>query len=363
MTLKSEVRERDHSGIETSIAGWFLIAAAAWELVFNRLFSGLGVYVAPGAGSLAGALAESGQFAVNAVGIMGLLVACIMLPRLAADIRLAPLPARILLLLTSPLFLPIICVAVFRPVSIHLVLISYLVTISTVLYLCVLVALHKCDGGSRRILLTLAFVHVIAAFDLVTAGLFDRVSQTTHLAAEILFILTPVLAFVFFIQGRWMRMLSRPPVAAIAFAILITSAAFVVLKLASDRTQLTLILLAFQALGLTMSIPGGGALYLVALFFGSLLVGCLIFPSKAYPSTANDRRRGFGLACIFMAGIQPTHPYLSILVLVGFLCLSQQMIETGTGKISRSPVEIEEETVKNMIQSDLSKTSSLTHEN
>jgi hypothetical protein len=364
MTSKSDPIKLEYPGIEVSIAGWFLIAATLWELVFNRLFSALGIYSVAGADSRIAGLAESGLFAVNAVGIMGILLACILLPRLAADTRLAPLPARILLLLTSPLFLPIACVAVFRPVSIHLVLVSYLVTVSTVLYLCVLVAVHRCDGRSRRILLTLAFIQVITAFDLVVSGMFELVSQTTHLAAEVLFVLVPVFAFLFFIQGRLTRLLKQPPIAALAFALLITASAYAFAMLASDKTQLTLILLAFRSLGLTMSIPGGAALYLVALFFGSFLVGCLIFPSKAVPPTANSRKRGFGLALIFMAGIQPTHPYLSILMLVGFLYLSQHMIENLSGEKVSPPVPPKvDETIKKNIQSEMSQTSSLTREN
>jgi hypothetical protein len=327
MTIKKTSQKTTFANIEVSTAGWFLVAAAAWELVFNRIFTALGVYTRAGADSRLALLAESGQFAMNAVGIMGLLLACILLPRLAADSRLAPLPARLFLMLTSPLFLPVTCVAIFRPVSVQLIVVSYLITMSAVLYLSILVACNRFDGGSRRLLLFLAFIETAVAFELMTGDFFESFSQKAHFAAEAMFLATPVFAFLLFVQGRFFAMLKRPPVTALLFAISVTGFAFAVSRLAAGKTLLTLILLAYKSLGLTMAMPGGPTLYLIALFFGALLVGCLIFPSAAIRPTANSRKLGFGLACIFTAGLQPTHPYLSILVLTGFLYLAQHMME------------------------------------
>ncbi len=313
--------------IEVSAAGWFFIASAAWELVFNRLFTAMGVYAHAGASGPLAALAQSGQFAVNAVGIMGLLLTCILLPRLAADSRLAPLPARLFLMLTSPLFLPVTCVAIFRSVSIQLILVSYLITVSVVLFLSILTALNRFDGGLRRNLLSKAAKEVLAAAELLVSGFFESLSQRLHLAAEAMFLAVPVFAFLFFIQGRLRAVLRRPPILPLAFAVTVTLFAWALSHIAAGKTMLTLILLSFKSLGITLVLPGGTVFYLIALFFGAFLVGCLVLPSKAVPPTKNSRKRGFGLTCILMAGLQPTHPYLSILVLVGFLYMVQFMLE------------------------------------
>lgn len=327
MTETFNPTKSNNSNIEVSIAGWFLMAAVCWELVFNRIFSALGVYTHTGAAGPLAMLAESGRLAMNVVGIMGLLLTCILLPRLAADPRLAPLPARLFLMLTSPLFLPVTCVAIFQPVSIQLILISYLISMSAALYLSVLVALNRFDGGARRILLSLAVIEVIAAFELIVSGFYESLAQRAHLAAEAMYLAVPIFAFLFFAQGRFRAMLKKPPLLPLLFATVVTAFAALTAYLASGKTLLTLILLAFKSLGITMIIPGGPIPYLIPLFFGALLIGCLVFPSTAVPPTNSSRKRGFGLACIFMAGLQPTHPYLSILVLVGFLYLAQHMME------------------------------------
>ena len=328
MNHPSDAPKPKSQDIEVTSAGWFFVVAAVWELVFNRVFTAAGLYTHAGAESGLALLAESGRFAMNSVGIMGLLLVCMLLPRLAADPRLARLPARLILMLTSPLFLPVTCVAIFRPVSIQLILLSYLIAMSAVLYLSVLVVMHRFDGGARRILIALALIEVITAFELIVSGFYEIISQRAHLAAEALFLAVPIFAFLLFVQGRFTAMRRKPPVLPILFALTTTGFAALIALPRTGNTLLPLLLLSFKTLGITLSVPGGVYPYLVALFFGSLLVGCLVFPSAAIRPDTTMRKRGFGLACIFMGGLQPTHPYLSILVIAGFLYLAQSMLET-----------------------------------
>ena len=344
--------------IEVSAAGWFFFFAAAWELVFNRIFTALGLYTHAGAEGGLALLAESGRFAMNSVGIMGLILVCILLPRLAADPRLARLPGRLILMLTSPLFLPVTCVAIFRPVSTWLVVLSYLIAMSAMLYLTALVVTHRFDGGSRRILIALALIEVIAAFELTAgvSGLSESVSQRAHLAAEALYLAVPIFAFLLFVQGRFAAMRRKPPVLPILFALVTTGFAALIALPRTGDYYLPLLLLSVKSLGITLSMPGGVYPYLVALFFGSLLVGCLIFPSAAIRPNATLRKQGFGLACILMGGLQPTHPYLSIMVIAGFLYLTQSMVETI--RPNQPKISDEQNTTSKKI--DESKTSSLT---
>ncbi len=333
MNVKNISKTSAYNNIEGSVAGWFLLIAAAWELVFNRIFSALGLYMKLESGTILAMLAESGRFATAGVAVMGILLTCIMLPRLAADSNLGSLPVRLILMLTSPLFLPVTCVAVFRPISIQLVLVSYLITISTAMFLSILVALNKYDGGEKRILVALALVEMIAAFELMSSGFSQTMSKRAHLAAETIFIVVPIFAFLLYVVKKRRELLKFPPIIPIVFAATVTAFAFSVYAAASENNPFPLLLLSFKSLGLAMIVPGGVVPYLLSLFLGSLLVGFLIFPSKTLRSDSISRKQGFGLACIFMAGIQPTHPYLYIQVFVGFLFYTQYLLDTQRARL------------------------------
>ena len=71
--------------------------------------------------------------------------------------------------------------------------------------------------------------------------------------------------------------------------------------------------------------PGtvGLAIYMVGLFFGALLAGSLILPSRRWPPNTASRRVGLGLVCVWIAGIQPIHPYQYALMVLGFVFLAR----------------------------------------
>jgi hypothetical protein len=312
--------------LEDASPGWFLLIAALVELLFNRLFTSMGIYSNVGETGLLSYLSSIGVFAMNAVAVMGLMLACILLPKLSADPRLAPLPARILLMLTSPLYLPVVCVAIFRPISPELVLVAYLVAVGSVLYLAVLVALAKLPGSHRRLIISLGLVHLAAAAELLMSGYLREVASKAHLIAEGLFLVTPLFAFVFMFSSRLPGFLKRPHLPGLVFAVVMTSAACVLVYIALSGSPLALIIAGFRALGLTFAVPGGTPVYLVSLFIGAFVVGSLILPSKRWPTSRVSRRMGIGLTCIWTAGIQPTHPYQSILFVAGFLFVTRSLL-------------------------------------
>jgi len=321
--------------IEISSAGWFLVLAVCWDLVFNRIAPSLGLYRTAGAEGALGWLAGSGLFAMNSVGAMALALLCATLPRLANDRGYAPLGWRIFLMLSSPVYLPVICVAVFRTVDPWLVLAGYLAAVLTAAVMASIAACKPVGGGSRRILVALALIQVLPAFEL-TVRVFSLfapedtlgvVPRRAYLLAEVLFVATPVFAFFALWVGRLGRFVRRPHLPALIAAILATGIGAAVAVLAGNATLVSLV--AFRSLGITVSIPGGPAPYLVALFFGSLLVGSLALPSRRWPPDAVSRRIGMGLAFVWSAGLQPTHPYLIALMLLGFALVSWGIVESA----------------------------------
>ena len=96
-------------------------------------------------------------------------------------------------------------------------------------------------------------------------------------------------------------------------------------------------LVAFRSLQITLSIPGGTPVYIASLFLGTLVAGSLVLPSRRWTPSESSRRVGFGLVCIWTAGVQPTHPYQFALVLVGFLYLAKGLLVDDTS--SRNAAE------------------------
>jgi hypothetical protein len=254
---------------------------------------------------------------------MALMLSCFALPQLARNPNFANLPSRIILMLASPLYLPVVCVAVFRPVLPQLVLVGYLISMGSTFFIAVLLAVGNLSGGSRRLILALGMITLLGALGLILSGSSEITVRKIYLLTEVIYVITPILAFLALKPGSFRAFFRRPHLPGLVLALVVASIAFGVALYASKKTVLTLYLVTFRTLGLTMGLPGGWILYIVALFLGSWLVGTLILPSRKWPTTTYSRRTGFGLTSIWIAGIQPIHPYQFVLVLLGFLYLAR----------------------------------------
>lgn len=319
--------------IDLSFAGWFLIAASVWELLFNRAAAALGIYRDVGASGFLAWFADSGRLAMNAVGTMALILACVSLPVLANNRRFASLTPRVVFMLASPFYLPIICVAIFRVVSPELILIGYLIAAASAMFLSVVISAKQIDKHFKRVILGLGLIELLGAFELTArfvslfheASTLEAIPRKAYLLAEILFVVTPLFALFAMSPGKKSDFFKKPHLGAIIIAALAASIALGAFYSSPDTAFFKLV--AFRTLGVTLSIPGGIALYVVALFAGTWLIGALILPSRRQPPTQHTRRLGFGLACVWLAGIQPTHPYQFALMVVGFLYLARGVVE------------------------------------
>jgi hypothetical protein len=294
----------------------------------------MGVYSNVGATGFLSVLATSGRLAMNATGIMALVLACVFLPRLASAQRFSPRPIRFILMLASPLYLPILCVSIFRPVGQALVLFAYVVASGSAILIAVSIAMRQRSRSIKRIAIILGLMEMLAVIDLLIrwialtrpshSVLLITLPRNIYFLSEILYVITPVLAFFVLTPGRLHRFVMRPHLLGLIFALLITGVAVSIATYTSNEEFLRSV--AYRTLGMTMILPGGSIVYMVALFFGALLVGTLFLPSKRWPPNEKSRRTGFGLTCLLMAGIQPTHPYQFIMMFIGFLYLARGLI-------------------------------------
>lgn len=309
-----------------------MVGAGVWDLVFHRLARVLGYYNGAGASGIASAMATSGELAVNVAGVAALMIACVMLPRVAADPASGPRFFRFSLIIASSLCLPVICVSVFQIVSPRLVLVGYLSAVASVLLLASMIAIAKIGWKRRRVILALVLAEVFAAAELVlriAAMAYPSYALTlaasrAYLLAEVLFTAVPIFAFFVFLPGGVVGFLRRPHLPAVAAAVIAALLAVGACLRAADPGVFSLV--AFRSLQITLSIPGGAPLYIASLFLGTLTAGSLILPSYKWPPSAASRRIGFGLVCIWTTGVQPTHPYQFALMLVGFLYLARALL-------------------------------------
>jgi hypothetical protein len=294
----------------------------------------MGLYSNVGATGFLSGLATSGRLAMNATGIMALVLACVFLPRLASTQRFAPRPIRFSLMLASPLYLPILCVSIFRPVGQALVLFAYVVASGSAILIAVSIAMRQHSRSIKRIAVILGLMEMLSVMDLVIrwialsrpaySELLIILPRNIYFLSELLYVMIPILGFFVLTPGRIHRFVMRPHLLGLLFALLITGVAASIATYTSNEEFLRSV--AYRTLGITMILPGGLIVYMVGLFFGATLVGTLFLPSKRWPPSGKSRRTGFGLTCLLMAGIQPTHPYQFILMFVGFLYLARGLI-------------------------------------
>lgn len=184
----------------------------------------------------------------------------------------------------------------------------------------------------KRITVALGLIQLLGAFEMVTrvASLFhsatglEYLPGRAYLLAEVLYVVTPIFAFMSLRPGRLFAFLLRPHLLGLVSSCVVTGGALYIALLLADHSLVRLV--AIRTLRVTMEIPGGLVLYLVALFFGTWLVGSLVLPSKRWPPSMESRRIGIGLCCIWLAGIQPTHPYQFALMIVGFFYLARGVV-------------------------------------
>jgi hypothetical protein len=328
--------------IELTIAGWFLLAAAVWELLWNRLASALGLYAGLGAEGPLVWLADSGQLAMNSVGIMSLVLLCATLPRLANNRAFARLPWRVVLMLTSPLYLPVIFVSIFRPVSQGLILLGYLAAALSAFLIAVLCATRRIGSSRRRIFLALGLIEILPAIEIAAryTGMIDPtgslglVTRRAYLFAEVMLAVLPVFCFFALGFGRLRAFARQPHLLALITALLALGIGVWAAVHTGARDYLSLS--AYRTLGITIAIPGviGLVVYLAGLFFGTLLTGALILPSRRWPPSTSSQRVGLGLICVWAAGIQPIHPYQFALMILGFVFLARGFFDPVTAAAS-----------------------------
>lgn len=326
-------RQAGEWSLDVSTAGWFLVIATAWELVFNRLGFSVGWYRAVGVEGAMGWLVATALLSVNAVGLMALVLAGSGLLTVFPDRRYGPRIMRVGLMLLSPGTLPVIGVAIFLPLSVVAVRIGYIIAVVLCLLVVFMVSLRPVLRRHRRLLAVFGLTAALAAVQLVSIGAgiqadgwSGRFVSQSFAFSEALFVVSPLLAVLFAVPRRdMMELIKKPHVLGLCAALSVTGGAVAVALWLDNAVYFAIV--ANRLMGVHLTLPGGAVIYLMALFLGVYAVGALILPSRREPTDYRRRRLGFGLFFIWAAGLAPTKPYLFALMLVGFLELARGVAE------------------------------------
>jgi len=297
------------------------------EILLGRVASILGVYGAIGVDSPLIVLAQTGRVAMTSIGLTGIALTSALLLRLTLDDRFASRSTRFVLVFLSPLYLPLVMVAVFRPIAPAMTVIGYLVATFCALIVVGVVLRHRISGGAKRIALALGLVQLLTACEFLLGGIegsWAIIPRRAYLYAEVLYAVTPLFALLMLYPGggSFLSFIKRVPALAVLGALAIAG---VGVWIGTEPSIFSL--LAFRGFGVTLSLPGQPYIYEVGVFCGSLLIGSLIFPGRRWRPTNASRRLGIGLALIWFAGLQPTDPYLFLSMLLGFLYLARGLLD------------------------------------
>ena len=325
--------------IELGIAGWFLLCAVIWEVIFNRLASSVGLYTGVGNTGLLAWLANSGELALNCAGILAFFLILFTLTRLINSRLFPGLWWRTVLILVSPFYLLVIGWAIIYPVSTWLVAVGYMTAIWSAFFISILAMSRATSNGKRRLVffLGLAFVLEVFAWIVVDYSGSDQSQKTLYvvasragLLAEVLIVASPIGAFFVFFIGNLQSLRSfikGPHLLGLSTAILVVGFGFAVLFGYLDTSAMLskVTLKLFGVRHISHTIPFGLSIYMLSLFFGAFFVGCMILPSKKWKRDLNNRRIGIGFAIIWLAGLLPNHVYQFTLVLLGFILIAHSM--------------------------------------
>jgi len=209
---------------------------------------------------------------------------------------------------------------------------GYLAAVLSALLVAVLAAVRDVGWAGRRVVIALGITQLLPALELTArlAEWFDPVGSLgvlpprLYLYGEVLMVVTPIFCFFAFNHGRLRALLRRPHLPALTLALAAVGVGIATTVHTGGGEFLSLV--AFRTLGITISAMGGAVLYLISLFFGTALIGTLILSTRAWPTSERGERIGFGLAFVWLTGLQPTNPYQFALMLLGFVMLARGMI-------------------------------------
>lgn len=329
-TVAESVNARnDTLPLDLSVAGWFLLAAAIWELIAGRFAATFGLYQTLAPTEALTSLSDSVKIATASVAILSLTIAATGLVKLCTDERFAALPVRVTLLFASPFALPIIAVSIFRPVQAPLVRVGYLGTVILLSFLMFLTALHPVGGPKRRAAILLGMTPLMQAVALFGGGFAvtapeSVLGQMAHHAAglaQALYLATPLLLLSFLLPGGLKGFLRRPNPEAMGVSLVVAGLLAAGIALVQD--PMILALSAFRAMGLSLNLSFAPTLYIVSAAL-TTLVGVSLIRGKT--STIYERRVGLGILLVAIVGLHQFHPYRLALLLAGFVYLARGLV-------------------------------------
>ena len=318
-----------------------LAVVASLELIFHRLLTNMGFYVGVGT---EGVRASIAGFSIFAMVFTGALTGFLLLWAVARLLNHPRLPGnwwRGILIFISPIYLLSTFWSVWTPLSDWVLLGSLIAEQVTILLLCIIVVLLPVTFGIRRFFGLLAVIMLTSATKWIALDFFqiNRLEKwgtfllNAFEVVQFFMVLLPVFAFRLFVAPSREKLLStvqRPHWPALILSSLAVAGGITVVALIQRLTGegnwidagRYVMRISYLTIGLKLAWPLASIMAIVSLFFLGVTCFTLILPSSKWNQSAGGKSIGFGLALIFISGIQPYTVYQSAMTLLGVLLLT-----------------------------------------
>ncbi|MBN2529300.1 MAG: hypothetical protein JXR76_23130 [Deltaproteobacteria bacterium] len=317
-----------------------LTVMAFLELLFHRLLTNMGFYVGVGTEGVRASIASFSIFTLVFAGSLAGILLLWAVARLLNHPHLHGNWWRGILIFISPIYLLSTFWSIWTPLSDWVLLGSLIAVQLTVLLLCILVISSPVTFGIRRFFGLVAIIMLVGATKWIALDFFqiNRLEKwgafllNAFEVVQFFMVLLPFFAFRLFVatsSARLMATVRRPHWPALILSSVAAAGGIAIIVLIQQLTEegnwldvgRYVMRISYLTIGLKLAWPMASIMTLISLFFLGVTCFTLIIPSRHWQGTSGGKQIGFGLALIYLAGIQPYTVYQMAISLLGVLLL------------------------------------------
>lgn len=346
----------DRFNLNLEIPLFVLAFSALVELVLYRLLANMGFYVGVGSQGARAVVADISIFAMVFTGALAAILLFWAVARLVNHPAISGIWWRGILIFISPLYLLTVFWSIWTSLS-HWVLAAALVGVQlTVLLVCVVSILRPIPHNRKRLFGAVALMLLIGTLKWIfldflqinRMGAWGDFLLNAYEVAQFFMVVLPFFAYFMFCANsreKIVRSVRNPHWPALVFSTLMTLLAFGIVLLIQrvtgegnlvDSGRFVMRVM-YHTLGLKLSWPLAAVMGVASFFFLCMTTVSLLVNFKEWRVSTSGREIGFGLALLYMAGLQPFSVYQLALNLLGVILLA-----VGTVDESEETTEYED---------------------
>ncbi|MBN2340449.1 MAG: hypothetical protein JXX29_01160 [Deltaproteobacteria bacterium] len=343
----------DRFNLNLDIPLFVLLGSALVELVLYRLLANMGFYVGVGSEGPRALMADFSIFAMVFTGALAAILLFWGVARLVNHPFIAGFWWRGVLIFISPLYLLTIFWSIWTSLT-HWVLAAALVSVQlTVLLVCVISILRPVPHSIKRFFAIVGLMLLVGAVKWIFLDFLQispvekwgRFLLNAYEVAQFFMVALPYFAYFLFVadsREKVAALLRKPHVPALLVSIGLTALAFGVLLFIQQVTHegnlwnagRYVARVAYHTLGLKFTWPMAAVMGVGSFFFLCMTAASLLLHFGTWKPSRSDREIGFGLAMLYIAGLQPFSVYQTALSLLGVILLAVGVADREPARVS-----------------------------